>query len=85
MLQTLTVTPNPPPARETRTRVRSLVEEELERVKTLEDAEAVVRRAEQLAAEKTEDEAGKRAAHRVVRIQIAEHVGELGRVRRALR
>jgi hypothetical protein len=54
------VTANPPPAKDTRTRVRSLVEEELERVKTLEDSEAVIRRAEQLAASKTEAQAGKR-------------------------
>jgi hypothetical protein len=60
--QTLTVTANPPPTKDTRTRVRSLVEEELERVKTLEDAEAVIRRAEQLAASKTEAQAGKSAA-----------------------
>jgi membrane-associated phospholipid phosphatase len=58
----LTVTANPPPANDTRTRVRSLVEEELERVKTFEDAEAVIRRAEHLAASETEDQAGKRAA-----------------------
>jgi hypothetical protein len=60
--QTLTVSANPPHAKDTRTRVRRLVEEELERVKTLEDAEAVVRRAEQLAASKTEAQAGKGAA-----------------------
>jgi hypothetical protein len=56
------MTSNPPPDEETRTRVRSLVEEELERVTTLEDAEAVIRRAEHLAASKTEAQAGKRAA-----------------------
>jgi hypothetical protein len=59
---TLTMTANRPPAKDTRTQVRSLVEEELERVKTLEDAESVIRRAEQLAASKTEAQAGKGAA-----------------------
>jgi hypothetical protein len=43
------MTSNPPPDEETRTRARSVIEEELARVKTLEDAEAVIRRAEQLA------------------------------------
>jgi membrane-associated phospholipid phosphatase len=56
------MTSDTPPTKDTRPRVRSLVEEELERVKTLEDAEAVIRRAEHLAATKTEDQAGKRAA-----------------------
>ena len=56
------MTSNPPPDEETRTRVRSVIEEELARVKTLEDAEAVIRRAERLAASKTEEQAGKRAA-----------------------
>jgi undecaprenyl-diphosphatase len=56
------MTANRPPAKDTRTQVRSLVEEELERVKTLEDAESVIRRAEQLAASKTEAQAGKGAA-----------------------
>ena len=60
--KTLAVTAHPAPADETRTRVRSLLEEELERVATLEDADAVIQRAEQLAAARTEDQAGKRAA-----------------------
>jgi undecaprenyl-diphosphatase len=51
-----------PPADDTRKRVRSIIEEELARVKTIEDAEAVIRRAERLAESKTEDQAGKRAA-----------------------
>jgi hypothetical protein len=51
------MTSNPPPDEETRTRARSVIEEEFARVKTLEDAEAVIRRAEQLAASKTEDQA----------------------------
>ena len=56
------MTSNPPPDEETRTRVRSVIEEELARVKTLEDAEAVIGRAERLAASKTEAQAGKGAA-----------------------
>lgn len=55
-------TSSQPPADETRERVRSIIEEELARVRTIEDAEAVIRRAEQLAASKTEDQAGRHAA-----------------------
>jgi membrane-associated phospholipid phosphatase len=56
------MTSDRPPAEDTRGRVSSVIEEELARVKTLEDAEAVIRRAEQLAASQTEDQAGKHAA-----------------------
>jgi membrane-associated phospholipid phosphatase len=52
----------PPPAENTRGRVRSVIEEELARVKTLEEAEEVIRRAEELAGSKTEEQAGQRAA-----------------------
>jgi undecaprenyl-diphosphatase len=51
-----------PPADEDRTRVRSVIEQELERVETLEDAEAVIRRTEQLSAARTEAEVGQSAA-----------------------
>jgi undecaprenyl-diphosphatase len=54
---------SPPPAEGTRQRVRTVIEDEIARVKTLEDAEAVIRRAEDLAASKTEDQAGQRAAN----------------------
>jgi undecaprenyl-diphosphatase len=59
------MTSNPHPAEETRGRVRSAIEEELERIETLEDAEVVLRRAEHLAVAKTEDTAGERAAGKV--------------------
>ena len=55
------MTSTPPPAEGTSRRVTSVIEEELARVNTIADAEAVIRRAEQLAASKTEDQAGKRA------------------------
>jgi undecaprenyl-diphosphatase len=58
----LAMTPNPPPADSTRERVRAAIEEEIERVQTLEDAEAIIERAEQLSASKTEAEAGEDAA-----------------------
>ena len=51
-----------PPTEDVRVRVRRVIEEELARVKTLEDAEAVIRRAERLAASKTEAQEGARAA-----------------------
>ncbi|HLZ29071.1 MAG TPA: phosphatase PAP2 family protein [Chloroflexota bacterium] len=56
------MTTPPPPDASTRGRVRSVIEQELERVTTLEDAEAVIQRAEQLAAAQTEAEAGEHAA-----------------------
>lgn len=53
---------NPAPLEDdTRERVKSVIAAEVARVQTLDDAEAVLRRAEQLAASKTEEEAGKRA------------------------
>jgi CheY-like chemotaxis protein len=58
----LIVASDPQSAGDTRGRVSSIVEAELARVDTLEDAEAVIRRAEDLAAAQTEAQAGKQAA-----------------------
>jgi membrane-associated phospholipid phosphatase len=60
--KSLVMTASPPPSEDTRQRVRSLIEADVERVKTPEDAEAIVRRAEELAGAKTEEQAGQRAA-----------------------
>jgi hypothetical protein len=51
-----------PPADDNRTRVRRVVEEELARVTSLEDAEAIIRRAEDLTAAETEEQVGQSAA-----------------------
>ncbi|MGI9148748.1 MAG: phosphatase PAP2 family protein [Chloroflexota bacterium] len=56
------MTSNEPDPDVVRTRVKRIIEGELARVATLEDAEAVLGRAEQLAASKTEDQVGRRAA-----------------------
>jgi undecaprenyl-diphosphatase len=56
------MTSTPKPAEDTSIRVLSVIEEELARLNTIEEADAVIRRAEHLAASKTEDQAGKQAA-----------------------
>jgi hypothetical protein len=61
LLHTLTMTSTPQPAKDTARHITTVIEEELARVNTVEDAEAVIRRAEHLAAAKTEDQAGKLA------------------------
>jgi undecaprenyl-diphosphatase len=62
MITEATMTSPTPPPDETRRRVKTVLEEELARIKTLADAEAVLRRTERLAAATTEDQAGQTAA-----------------------